>query len=1449
MPFVSIGREVVRGTICKDRWLAQITLMCSDHIAPGVGSPLFLAIEWRDERDDPEIPDQPDDAKPIVLTLKKRSSVGSGEVRFDSADGPATKGFTGETRTVLTLFGRSASAGTVADIDLEIRVEDEVRGTIPLMVGEGGGSLRIMAENGTDPAPSHVIPGEAFILRAAVDPAAAGSYRWVSIDEDRLEIRGSTAAEAVEVVAHPGGEGERQIMVLFTPAGGPAVMAAHLLQLANELTYTGRLLDTIGLPIAGADVTVERYNGDLLSETAVTAGDGTFEVRAPLHPELRVVLRHEGEVLALRQSPTIAQMVAPIALGDLHMRIPISLSGPVVDGAASSPENLARIQDRLLHLGRLTPADVAAEPINPTSANPVDIGTMPLLLGALGAHLRAGLGRRLLEVHPSDPTLDVLNADPIFPLVPITLGGAVGEEPGTPAPVGAINARRDVRAVQDRLHQLGFLSTAAYRAERIDPAGAPANVAAGTIPLTLGAIRSFDSNVTLGSLPSIAPGREGAARLADPYLFGLSPLKLQGSVGEGAENRPGDVRLIQDRLHTLGFLADADFEGERVADPGAGQPTPPVEESALPRTIAALRAAHTARVGPPLAAGDPIRLELDDPALTRLNHPPRVDLRSGVGEGEAGVVANHAADVRAVQDRLRLLNFLDQADYDDERVNPHRDSPVAAGSIPQTIAALALFRQSVLRGGAAPDPGAPAEPGRVLTDDRPPPLLLSGSVGPGGENARADVRAVQDRLRALRFLQDADHQREAIDPARSEAVNQSVLTSTFAAIRTLQQRVLQLPPEVAGQEWTAQGVIRPDEASHRLLADPLFYGREKIGLKGAVGEAGWNRRAEVRAIQDRLKEMRFLSEAHHAAEAADPVQVDAAGRAPVADSALIETRRAIARLRENFLGEPAPGTQRIEVASPLLVALRNPLLRTPRNPPLAALWRNLELSASVGAAGTNRGADVRAVQDRFRDLGFLSAADRAAERPVGNGVVADASLPRTIASIERWQRRMLGAAGAGGLIEPLDASNRLLARPILPRPVTVALTDRVGAGASVNRHPGVRRVQDRLHEIGLLSTASYVAERVPSTGGGTAPAATIPQTVAAIQRFQRTASGGVDGVIDVGGMTERTLNDPTHGTPTLPNPNTDYRNAGPAMPAFPRALQQIILAIERHEAGGSTGEVPAILRNGSDTPASYGKAQVIGATGVGTLRGDAAFAAFYLDAGDLTELRRISDNMLARYNAIYALVPAPGLAEAALQAAIGAYIPANLQAFRAETGLGEQDIVRCFRTAQFRRQCAAFISGQPVPAGTAPNNVNAARRSAAEAAVGALLNDADVQATVNVLGFQRGDVRAYLRRAIDGEHRAGFITRALLHSKPAQKFRNALTDDSGFKIGRFVIQDNFNAVNAAAAGAGVALTDLQRAQIVARVHNSGPAGINGWVNNPASAVNSYVNNVMPHWVP
>jgi peptidoglycan hydrolase-like protein with peptidoglycan-binding domain len=1180
---------------------------------------------------------------------------------------------------------------------------------------------------------------------------------------------------------------------------------------------TGLVLDTIGQPVGSVDVELRNPAGDVL-ETARTAADGTFAftrgVTCPTVYDLII------------DTPGIAarfRLTNPIGFVPLVVRRPVTLSRSIGITGDNVPIDLRRVQDLLQHLGRLTDADVAAEPIDPTSAVALAAADLPLLMTALYNHLRAVAGETPMQVDAGSRYLRLLNFPQVIPpLAPAfyNLVTSVGEAPGQDAVAPALNAPPDVRRVQDRLLQMGFITPQFFRAERANPA-AGANIGVAALAETIQSIRAFNTAV-VGSAQHAVFEREAQERLLrDPYCWGRLSLTLQFSVGEGGTNQPPDVRALQERLNEAGILSDANFAAERVAIPTAGAPSPPVAVNTLAETLAAIETAHVNLLG--VAAPAPRWITPEDPAVTALSMPPPVEIFQ-VGDEQPPVMRpaqsnrmNHPRHVRAVQERLRLLMFLADVDFLLERVNPSALTSVPAGDIGATLAAIRAAQEAL----GIPTPGLhPVVGGEMLLPaHRPAQFVLAGAVGQGAPNNPADVNAIQARLIALGFLNPL--------PPPTQA-------ATFAAISAMRRRIFGLPLPT-GDPWTAQPIIEPQSDTLAFLNDPLFFSRPTLRIDGSMGEFGANRVADVTAVQDRLKALRLLSDAHHAAE------TPAAGQLQrVREDEIPNTIAAIRTLRREFLGED-PDVGRLEAAHPVIVAL---------NRPFRELRMSLAVTGSIGTAGDNAPADVRLVQRRMRDLGVLSSSDYVTEAPLVANPVDFAVLPGTLASLNEWRTNNEGVDPANPPIDRFSLSKRRLEWPALPKTAPLPAAG-VGAYppplAGRNQQADVLLVQNRLHELGLLSTREYLRERRVAQGLPAVAAAQMPATVDAIRLFQHTASGGTDGRIDLGGSTARTLHDPMFGTPTPTNPDTANRRTGPGMPAAyhadparHREIVAIIAAIEMHEAGGSTGEVPAILRNGSSTPASFGKAQVIGATAIGTLQNDAGTAGFYgLNAAALVALQALVAAVVDRYDAIFVLVPAPGMTEANLVAAFSAYQGANAAAFTADTRLGPRDIVRMFRTAQFRRQTAAFIAAQP-------GANDAARRAAAVAAVAVFSAQADVAPNMADLGIGRTDAASFLRSAIHAEHLAGFVARALLHAEQRLLVKSALTDDSGFKLGRFVIRDNFVQVLNQAGGPG--LTRRQRAEITVRIHNSGPAGVAGFVAAPATAVNAYVNNVMPHWV-
>ena len=215
---------------------------------------------------------------------------------------------------------------------------------------------------------------------------------------------------------------------------------------------------------------------------------------------------------------------------------------------------------------------------------------------------------------------------------------------------------------------------------------------------------------------------------------------------------------------------------------------------------------------------------------------------------------------------------------------------------------------------------------------------------------------------------------------------------------------------------------------------------------------------------------------------------------------------------------------------------------------------------------------------------------------------------------------------------------------------------------NVNQPADVRMVQERLHELGFLATADFLSERADPTATGSIAAAQLARTIAAIRAFQDLVVGRADGNLDPGGGALRRLNDPTYGTLTSFNPEANNPRAGVGFVAGGVALTRTIQAIERAESANLRGEAPAGLVNAAGVPASFGAGQMISGTALAVLRGAAGAplrAHYGLTMATLDTSRYRAAGTRQRYNAIYGLAPAPGIAEAALQARIAAYITAG----------------------------------------------------------------------------------------------------------------------------------------------------------------------------------------------
>jgi len=260
-------------------------------------------------------------------------------------------------------------------------------------------------------------------------------------------------------------------------------------------------------------------------------------------------------------------------------------------------------------------------------------------------------------------------------------------------------------------------------------------------------------------------------------------------------------------------------------------------------------------------------------------------------------------------------------------------------------------------------------------------------------------------------------------------------------------------------------------------------------------------------------------------------------------------------------------------------AVRDPI-RPPRTP--------LAVRGTVGRAGRNNAADVRAVQDRLVELRVIDAATISPERPTGAAVVPEESLAQTINAIESFQRQM--AIDVNGIVA-LTGSTRTELDRTLPFPTpdelsTVATELRainqsisrgltikgpVGATATGNAIEDVRAVQRRLVDVGRLAPSH--AENPAPGATGTVPQSQLAATIAALRRFQddvrffigrRTVAGPVTpGVVSPGDATGALLDRVSVYTMALGSSRVSFRD---------------------HVASGVTQSEAGVMFSGSASP-------------------------------------------------------------------------------------------------------------------------------------------------------------------------------------------------------------------------------------------------------------------------
>lgn len=211
----------------------------------------------------------------------------------------------------------------------------------------------------------------------------------------------------------------------------------------------------------------------------------------------------------------------------------------------------------------------------------------------------------------------------------------------------------------------------------------------------------------------------------------------------------------------------------------------------------------------------------------------------------------------------------------------------------------------------------------------------------------------------------------------------------------------------------------------------------------------------------------------------------------------------------------------------------SPIL-TPLSPPLTVI----SISRSVGRGGANRATDVSSLQHRLRALNYLSANHLTRETPSladPEAIVPEAGLAATIATIENFQREVVGHTQPDGQVGPngptLQHLNRALPRPTPAQLAAIqAALDSIGhvriQGVAIDKPVGnvpladlaagqgnltadIRAVQTRLVSLGYLSITH---SEIPPTGlNAPVPPHRLTATRKAIARFQQKELRDVTG--------------------------------------------------------------------------------------------------------------------------------------------------------------------------------------------------------------------------------------------------------------------------------------------------------------------------------------------------
>src|SRR5262245_12459842 len=323
------------------------------------------------------------------------------------------------------------------------------------------------------------------------------------------------------------------------------------------------------------------------------------------------------------------------------------------------------------------------------------------------------------------------------------------------------------------------------------------------------------------------------------------------------------------------------------------------------------------------------------------------------------------------------------------------------------------------------------------------------------------------------------------------------------------------PPTVSPAAEAVDGSSPDATDAGESVTDPIPPTRPPLAITGVVGRGGRNTADDVRAVQDRLVELRV-------ADAADIAPERPAAGAAVTEASLTKTIAAIESFQQQ-MAIPVNGTvalrgaTRIDLdrAIPIPTSAELSTIATQLATITQTVSRGLTLTGRVGATATgNAVEDVRAVQRRLVDLGKLAASHRESPAAGATGSVAESTLTATIAALRRFQddvRSFVSKRTIAGVVTPGVVS---------PRDATATLLDRISVyqlelgGTRLSFHDYVRSPYTH-SEAGVSFSGTASPSALPlaaytAVDPSTAPAAAANQ--AAALRLVSTFEGNFDAI-------------------------------------------------------------------------------------------------------------------------------------------------------------------------------------------------------------------------------------------------------------------------------------------------------------------------------------------------